>query len=168
MRAFDNLAFDDLFGQQADRPTSAPGRRLRAGQRDELCLTLTIEDGLNRRRLALFAGEHRVEPLGYQLLTHPGHHGNVGVQRAADFFVGPALTPFALIGLEQNACLENGLCLGFALRDQLAQSLALLAAEFDYEFFVGHVAPPCLDIRDRSRISVRGAMQQLFLSGTSH
>jgi hypothetical protein len=34
--------------------------------------------------------------------------------------------------LEQNACVENGLCLGFALRDQPAQSLALLAAEFDY------------------------------------
>ena len=143
MRALDNLAFDDLVRQQADRPASAARRRLRAGQCDELRLALAIEDGLNRRRLTLLAHKHRIEPFGHELLTHASHHRDVGVERAADLFVGPALARFALIGLEQNAGLQNGLCLGFALRNQLTQPTALFAAELDDEFLVGHVAPPC-------------------------
>jgi len=139
----DDLAFDDVFGQQADRPTSPAGRGLRAGQRDELCLALAIEDGLNRRRLALLARKHRIEPLGHQLLAHAGHHRNVGVERAADLLIRPALAGFALIRFQQNARFENGLCLGLALRDHLTQSLALFATKLDDEFLVGHVAPPC-------------------------
>ena len=84
MSALDDLAFDDLFGQQTDCPAGAPGRRLRAGQCNELCLALAIEDGLNRRRIALLTRKHRIEPFGHELLTHTGHHRDIGVERVAD------------------------------------------------------------------------------------
>src|SRR5262245_28768831 len=119
------------------------GWRFRAGQRDQLGLLFTIKDRFNRRRLALLAGEHRVEALGHKLLTYPGHHPYVGVERATDFFVRPPLAGFALVGLEQDAGLENDLCRGFTLADQLIQPFALFAAEPDDESLVGHVAPPC-------------------------
>jgi hypothetical protein len=47
----------------------------------------------------------------------------------------------------------------FAPRDQLTQSLPFFAAEFDDEFLVHHVAPPCRILGDSSRISVRNEMQ---------
>ena len=143
MCTLDDLAFDDLLRQQSHRPASAASRRLRAGQGDELRLALAIENGFNRWGLALLAGEHRVEPLAHQLLTYPRHHSNVGVESAADLLVGPTLTSFAFIGLEQDACFQNDLCRNFALGDQLIQTLALFAAEPDDELLVDHVAPPC-------------------------
>jgi hypothetical protein len=56
------------------------------------------------------------------------------VERAADVFVGPAFARFALAGLEQNTRLQNDLCPGLTLRDQLTQPTALFAAELDNEF----------------------------------
>jgi hypothetical protein len=98
-----------VFGQEADRPASAASRRFGAGQCDELSLALAIEDGLNRRRLALLAGEHRVEPFGHQRFANASHHSNVGVERAADLCIRPTLIRF-----QQNARLQNAFCLGLA------------------------------------------------------
>src|SRR4029453_9102930 len=89
--ALDDFTFDDVFGQEADRPASAASRRFGAGQCDELSLALAIEDGLNRRRLALLAGGHRAGPFGHQLFANASHHSNVGVERAADLCIRPTL-----------------------------------------------------------------------------
>ena len=46
--ALDDFTFDDVFGQEADRPASAAGRRFGAmASCDELGLALAIEDGVS-------------------------------------------------------------------------------------------------------------------------
>jgi hypothetical protein len=72
------------------------GRRRRAGQGYELRLALAVEDGLDRRRFPLLAGKHSIEPFRHQLLPHTSDHRDVGVERAANLFIGPALASFAL------------------------------------------------------------------------
>jgi hypothetical protein len=67
-------ARDDVLGQQTDGPERVPGRRLGTGERRQLRLGFAVEDRRNRRRLALLAREHRVEPLGRQLLARAHDH----------------------------------------------------------------------------------------------
>jgi len=87
VRALDDLAFDNMFRQEADRPASIPRRRLRAGQGNELRLALAVEDGLNRRCFPLLADKHKIEPLRHQLLAYTSDHRDIGVERAANLFI---------------------------------------------------------------------------------
>src|SRR5215510_3630072 len=143
MRRRHDLPFDDCVSQEPNRPASKAGRRLAAGERDQLGLLLAIEDRRNRRRFALLAGQHRVEPLLHQLCPYALDHGDVGLECLADRLVRPALTSYALVGLEQDAGLQNGLGRRLAFRDQIVQSLSLVRVEPYQEFLVGHGLPPC-------------------------
>src|SRR5215475_9085524 len=143
MRRRHDLPFDDCVSQEPNRPASKAGRRLAAGERDQLGLLLAIEDRRNRRRFALLAGQHRVKPLLHQLCPDALDHGDVGVECLADRLVRPALTSYALVGLEQDAGLQNGLGRSLAFRDQIVQSLSLVRVEPHQEFLVGHGLPPC-------------------------
>ena len=78
----DDLALDDVLGQEPDRPadkapTISRGGRLRAGQSDQLGLFRAVENRCDLRRFALLADQHRVEAL-------------------LDAFGPPALAPKAL------------------------------------------------------------------------
>jgi hypothetical protein len=87
----DDLALDHVLRQQADGPARVAGRRLGAGERDQLGLRGAVEDRRGARHLALLAGEHGIEPLLHQFGAHVHHHGDVGVERLADLLIGPAL-----------------------------------------------------------------------------
>ena len=132
-----------------------PGWRLGAGQRRQLGLGLAIENRRNRRRFALFARQHRIEPLGHQLLAHARHHGQIGVERLDDLRIQPARAALGLIRLQQDARLEDHLRRRLALGDQGVQPCALLSVEFDNEFLSCHDRSALSVEPDKARISVR-------------
>jgi len=90
MRRGYDLAFHNFVGKQSKRPAGVAGRRLRAGQGNQLGLTLAIEDRLNRRRLAFLACKYRIQPFVDEFRTYARHHCNVGIERLAYFFIRPA------------------------------------------------------------------------------
>ena len=115
MRVIDDVHLDDLVRQQTDRPAGISRWRRPAGQRNQLGLGFAIENRLDRWPRALLAGQHCGEPFIHQLGTRPGNHDDVGLQRLADAFIGPALAIRTLIGLQQNA----------RFQDRLGQRLSL-------------------------------------------
>src|SRR6516164_8874709 len=90
MRRGYDLSFHNFVGKQSKRPAGVAGRRLRAGQGNQLGLTLAIEDRLNRRRLAFLACKYRIQPFVDEFRTYPRYHRNVGIERLAYFFIRPA------------------------------------------------------------------------------
>ena len=99
MRRGYDLAFHNFVGKQSKRPAGAAGRRLRAGQGNQLGLTLAIEDRLNRWQLAFLACKYRIQPFVDEFRTYPRYHRNVGIERLAYFFIRPACPLLGLIGL---------------------------------------------------------------------
>jgi len=87
MRGGYDLAFHNFVGKQTKRPAGVARRRFRAGQSNQLGLTLPIEDRLNRRRLAFLASKYRMQPFVDEFRTYPRHHCNVGIERLAYFFI---------------------------------------------------------------------------------
>src|SRR5215470_14733402 len=76
MRGGYDLAFHNFVGKQSKCPAGVAGRRLRAGQGNQLGLTLAIEDRLNRRRLAFLACKYRIQPFVDEFRTYARHHCN--------------------------------------------------------------------------------------------
>jgi hypothetical protein len=89
----------------------------------------------------------------------PGHHRNVGIERATDFFVRPALPGFTGIRLQQDKCFQNNLCRDLPLANELTQSHAL---------FAGELSRPLADISTGQKLSICGLLQHLISSGTRH
>src|SRR6516165_10291496 len=138
MRRGYDLAFHNFVGKQSKCPAGVAGRRLRAGQGNQLGLTLAIEDRLNRRRLAFLACKYRIQPFVDEFRTYPRYHRNVGIERLAYFFIRPACPLLGLIRFQQDTRLQNDLRRGPTLGNLCLQALALLTAQLYNESLVRH------------------------------
>ena len=168
MRRGYDLAFHNFVGKQTKRPAGVARRRLRAGQGNQLGLTLAIEDRLNRRRLTFLACKYGIEPFVDEFRTYARYHRNVGIERLAYFFIRPAYPLLRLVRLQQDTRLQNDLRRGPTLGNPCIQALALLATQLHNESLVRHDHCPLSVRPDMARISVRAKLQQLFLAGASH
>ena len=134
MSSLDDLQFHDLVGQQTDAPAGVSRWRLRAGQRDQPRLGLTIKDRLDRRGRALLAAKHRLQPFFHQLAAHAGNHRFVAVQSPHNAIICPAFAQRALVGLEKNARLQDRSGRRLALGNHRPKMRTFLAREFDNIF----------------------------------
>jgi hypothetical protein len=83
----------------------------------------------------LIARQHRAESLRHGCLARARYCGQIGVKRFTDLGVQPARTALGLIGLEQDARLEDYLCRNLAFGDKRVQPCAPLRVEFGSVFF---------------------------------
>jgi len=97
----DHAQFDDLLGQQPQRPPLLSVRRRRAVQIDEAGFLRPVE-GAGVKPLRALGDVGRFGPLlddpPADALGGPG----VGVQRRGDFLVGPSRCPGSLVRVEQD------------------------------------------------------------------
>ena len=150
------------------RPARVAGRRLGAGEGDQLGLRGAVEDRRDRRRLALLAGRapRRAPPLTSLARTRVTMEMLVSSASQILSSVQPSPAS-ACVGLEQDARLQDGLRRRLALRDQRVEPRPLIRGSSTTNFLLATNAPLSV-VADKARISVRRRMQQLDLSGADH
>jgi len=103
MRRLDDLQFNNLIGEQADRPARVSFRWLGAGQRDKSGFGRAVKNLLTRRRCPLFALKHSLKSFQDKLLAHPLDHRQIGLKRLCDIRIAPSHAFGARVSLEQDA-----------------------------------------------------------------
>lgn len=124
--ALDDAELDDFLFEKPQGPARISIGRCRAGQGDEPRFRLAVENRRDRRRHALLAAEHGVEPFFHQLLANPIDHRDARIQSLDDLAVAPAFAGLRCIGLQQYPRLQKALRRSRAFADHLAQPLAFL------------------------------------------
>ncbi len=99
---------------------------------------LAVEQGLNRRRRALLAGQNGLEPLLGEAAPHTVDHRGVRIQSLNDPLVWPGLAARPAIRLQQNPGFQKPRRAALALANQRFQLPAFPFPQFDNVNFARH------------------------------